>query len=579
MTAFAVWAPEARSVQLHADHSRLHMHPADRGWWRVDAPEAGPGTDYRFQLDRSEPLPDPRSPWQPHGVHGASRVVNHAAFTWTDQRWQAPPLSAGVLYELHVGTFTPEGTFDAAIPHLARLKDLGVTHVELMPVSEFPGDWGWGYDGVDLYAPHHSYGGPQGLKRLVDACHAAGLGALLDVVYNHLGPDGNYLPRFGPYFSDRHATPWGPAINLDGPGSTEVRRFLCDNAIQWLRDYHFDGLRVDAVHAIFDSSAVHFLEQLTGEVRQLEAQLGRRLEVTAESDLNDPRIVSAPEAGGYGVAAQWNDDYHHALHAVLTGERNGYYADFGSLADIAKSLKHAFVYDGCYSRFRRRNHGRRAVNVPGSRFIGFFQNHDQTGNRARGDRSAALLSVDRLKIAAAMVLCAPFIPLLFQGEEFGATTPFLYFTHHQDAGLARKVSEGRRREFAGFGWEAEDIPDPQDPATFSKSKLRLCNSGKSGQALLDWHRRLIALRRAEPDLSDGRMDRVEVEFSDSQRWLWFRRGSISVVCNLDAEARNIGLRSPAALVLCSSGEGSAAGACVSLPPDSIAVLKHFSREL
>jgi maltooligosyltrehalose trehalohydrolase len=569
MSVFRVWAPHAREVQLQLGPGRagfsrniderqalaslppsgaeaprglkpalqwVPLTPEPHGWWRCDAPGAVHGTDYAFVLDGGDPLPDPRSPWQPYGIHGSSRVVDHSRFSWSDSGWRAPPLSSGIVYELHIGTFTPQGTFDSAIARLEYLKQLGITHVELMPVAEFSGDWGWGYDGVDLFAPHHSYGGPQGLKRLVDACHRTGLGVLLDVVYNHLGPSGNYLSRFGPYFTNRYSTPWGEAVNLDQAGSTQVRRFLCDNAMMWLRDYHFDGLRLDAVHALFDSSAVHFLEQLAGETKELEAQLGRNLVVIAESDLNDPRLVTPCEAGGYGIDAQWSDDFHHALHAVLTGETAGYYADFGTLADLAKALRHAYVYDGRYSRFRRRRHGRKPQRLSGWRFLGYLQNHDQIGNRARGERASALMSTGRLKIGAALVLCSPFIPMLFQGEEFGATAPFLYFTNHKDPDLGRAVSEGRRREFAAFGWSPTDIPDfldPQDPATFQKSKLDWSELDHEPHAsLLAWYRRLIQLRKSTPDFTDGRMDRVEVRFSENEKWLTMRRGGHAIAVNL-----------------------------------------------
>jgi maltooligosyltrehalose trehalohydrolase len=562
-------------VRLEDSGSVLAMKPEEGGWWHLNVPEAEAGLDYWFVLDGGEPLPDPRSPWQPFGVHGPSRVLDHGAFKWTDQRWQAQPLSAAVIYELHIGTFTKDGTFESAITRLGQLASLGITHVELMPVNEFPGDWGWGYDGVDLFAPHHAYGGPEGLKRLVDGCHAAGLAVLLDVVYNHLGPSGNYLARFGPYFTSRYSTPWGPAVNLDGAGSTEVRRFLCDNALMWLRDYHFDGLRLDAVHAIFDSSAVHFLEQLSSEIRTLEAQAGRHLAVIAESDLNDPRIVTAAECGGYGMDAQWSDDFHHAVHAFLTEERTGYYADFGSLAGVAKALKNVFVYDGQHSKFRNRRHGRHPVNLPGTRFIGFLQNHDQTGNRAQGERSSTLMNVERLKVGAALLFCAPFIPMLFQGEEFGATSPFLYFTDHKDPDLARAVSEGRRNEFGGWGGNTEEIPDPQEPATFFRSKVAGFDPDNQAQTcLLEWHRRLIGLRRTEPDLRDGRLARTEVQFSEEGRWLALRRGAITVACNLDAERQLIPLDSLGALLLSSSPDCLAGEHSVELPADSVAILKH-----
>ena len=352
MTSFSVWAPNANKVEVETANLRYPMTAGENGWWTTELSISESNADYRFVLDGGHPLPDPRSPWQPHGIDGPSRIIDHNAFSWTDQRWQAPPLSAAIVYELHIGTFTPEGTFVAAIDKLDHLIELGISHVELMPVAEFSGSRGWGYDGVDLYAPHHAYGGPEGLKRLVDACHGRGLAVILDVVYNHLGPAGNYLAHFGPYFTDRYATPWGQAINFDGPDSNHVRRFFCDNALMWLGDYHFDALRIDAVHAILDTSAVHFLEQLATEVTDLATRSGRHLALIAESDLNDPRVVYSQAIGGYGIHAQWSDDFHHALHAVLTGERDGYYADFASLADLAKALQRVFVYDGRYSSFR-----------------------------------------------------------------------------------------------------------------------------------------------------------------------------------------------------------------------------------
>ncbi len=396
---------------------------------------------------------------------------------------------------------------------------------------------------------------------------------MLDVVYNHLGPAGNYLARFGPYFTSKYSTPWGEAINLDGPGSTEVRRFLCDNALMWLRDYHFDGLRIDAIHAIFDSSAVHFLEQLATEVKELEAHTGRRLVLIAESDLNDPRVVTPQEAGGYGIDAQWSDDFHHALHALLTGERAGYYADFGTLADVAKALTSAFVYDGRDSAFRKRKHGRRPEGLPGWRFLGYLQTHDQVGNRARGERSGHLMSLDRLKIGAALVLCGPFIPMLFQGEEFAASTPFRYFTNHADPDLARAVSEGRRQEFAAFGWPSEDVCGPQNPETFERSKLDWSEPTREPHAtLLDWYRRLIALRRTIPALSDGRLDRVEVQFDEREQWLVLRRGPVAVVSNLAKARQVVPVPFPGVLLLSSKAGCLPDDHAFELPPDSIVIL-------
>jgi maltooligosyltrehalose trehalohydrolase len=541
------------------------------GWWTAEAE----GRDYAFAVDGADPLPDPRSPWQPHGVHGPSRVVDHAAFRWTDAGWQAPPLAAGLVYELHVGTFSPAGTFDGAIERLDHLVRLGVTHVELMPVAQFPGGHGWGYDGVDLYAPHAAYGGPDGLKRLIDACHGRGLAVLLDVVYNHLGPAGNYLERFGPYFTDRYATPWGRAVNLDGPGSDEVRRFFCDNALAWLRDYHADGLRLDAVHAIVDTSAVHFLEQLATEVADLGARLGRYFVLVAESDLNDPRIVRGPDVGGYGLDAQWSDDFHHALHAALTGERGGYYADFGRLADVAQALRSAYVYDGRVSAFRGRRHGRPATGLPGSRFLGYLQTHDQVGNRARGERTSHLVSPGLLKVGAALVLLSPFVPMLFQGEEWAASTPFLYFTDHEDPALARAVSEGRRHEFQAFGWDPAEVPDPQAPETFQRSKLDWSEPGREPhRGLLDWHASLARLRR-EHGLAAGRLDRVRVRHDETDRWLVLEREGIAVACNLAGRAQRVPLGdgTAGAVLLASDGEVKAGAGVVDLPAESVAVLR------
>ena len=571
---FRVWAILPKRVELVLADRRLPMTPGPGGWWETMV-DVAPGTDYGFLLDGEGPFPDPRSPWQPHGVHGLSRVVDHGAFAWSDHDFRPPPLASGLVYELHVGTFTPEGTFDSAIGRLDHLVELGVTHVELMPVNEFSGERGWGYDGVDLFAPHHAYGGPDGLKRFVNACHARGLAVLLDVVYNHLGPSGNYLGRFSPYFNDRYHTPWGPAVNFDGPYSDEVRRFFCDNALMWLRDYHFDGLRLDAVHAIFDQSARPFLEQLADEVRELSRTLGRPLLLIPESDLNDPRLLWPRERGGFAHDAQWSDDFHHALHALLTGERNGYYADFGAFAHLAKALRQAYVYDGCYSHYRKRSHGRKPEGLDGSRFLGYAQNHDQVGNRARGERLSHLLDQRRLKIAAALVLTSPFVPLLFQGEEWAASSPFLYFTDHREPELARAVREGRRREFAAFGWKPEEIPDPQDPDTFARSKLDWSEIHREGHAdLLAWHRQLIRLRRSERALHAGPLDSVQVVFDETERWLSFTRPPFGIAVNLGASARMVPLPMRArTLVLASDPAVALRDGGVWLPPDSVAILK------
>ncbi|HEY0409035.1 MAG TPA: malto-oligosyltrehalose trehalohydrolase, partial [Candidatus Dormibacteraeota bacterium] len=531
--------PRARRLDAELPGGRHPLRPQDGGWWSGDEPLA-PGTDYRLSIDGGPGLPDPRSPFQPEGVHGPSRSVDHEAHAWDDAGWRGAELSDAVIYELHVGTFTPEGTFDAAAARLGHLVDLGVTAVEIMPVAEFPGERGWGYDGVDLYAPHHAYGGPEGLRRLVDACHAHGLAAVLDVVYNHLGPDGNHLGAYAPYFTDRYRTPWGEAINLDGRQSDAVRAFIVDNALMWLRDYHLDGLRLDAVHAIVDTSAVHILEELATRVAALEAELGRRLWLIAESDLNDPRVVRDPERGGYGLTAQWSDDFHHALHAALTGERTGYYVDFGRLEDVARALGRAFVFDGRYSRFRERRHGRPIGDLGGGRFVVCLQNHDQVGNRAGGERSSALMSTGLLRVGAALVLTAPYVPMLFQGEEWGASTPFLYFTDHVDPTLATAVSQGRRREFAAFGWDESAVPDPQDESSFVRSRLDWDEAGREPHAgLLAWHRDLIALRRRLPALRDPDLSAVCVRVDEEHRWLVMERRGVTVAANLGAGAARI----------------------------------------
>ena len=574
MHRFRVWAPKANTVDVKIAGQLHPMHKTTGGWWETNVPSASAGTDYAFIVDRQTPdLPDPRSPWQPHGVHGLSRILDHAAFHWTDEHWQQPPLSSAILYEMHVGTFTPEGTFDAARERLPYLRDLGITHVELMPVASFPGTRGWGYDGVDLFAPQEAYGGPEALKRFVNACHEHELAVVLDVVYNHLGPSGNYLGKFGPYFTHLHNTPWGDAVNLEDGGSHEVRRFFCDNALMWLRDYHFDGLRLDAVHAYMDRSAIHFMEQLAGEVRVLEAQTGRQYVVIAESDLNDPRLVRAPEAGGYGMDAQWSDDFHHAIFALLTGDRNGYYADFGSMADLAKSLKSVFVYDGIYSAYRDRIQGRPLDGLPAWRFLGYSQNHDQVGNRAKGDRLCHITSIERAKIAAAIVFTAPFVPMIFQGEEWAASSPFQYFTDHEPE-LGRLVSEGRRREFAAFGWKPEDVPDPQDGQTFLRSKLHWDELAKPPHsAMLEWYRQLISLRRSHPDLTEGSLEHLHIEFSEEGRWLVMQRGSVEVLVNLGQRA--LVRQTSSTLLLLSSGTFvKLEDGIVSLSPDSVAILKR-----
>ncbi len=542
MHSFRVWAPLPKKVEIQNGKLRSPMARGENGWWTADVPSASTGDDYGFVLDGAGPFPDPRSPFQPNGVHGLSRLIDQEGYDWTDKDFKAPPLSSALFYELHVGTFTQSGTFLSAIEKLDHLVLLGVTHVELMPVVEFSGSHGWGYDGVDLFAPHHVYGAPDDLKMLVDACHARDLAVILDVVYNHLGPSGNYLGKFAPYFTKKFATFWGEGINFDGPESGEVRRFFFDNALMWLRDFHFDGLRLDAVHGILDTSAIHILEQLKIEVEDLSARAGRQLLLIPESDLNDPRLLRPRGQGGYQLDAQWSDDFHHALHTVLTGETTGYYSDFGKLEHLAKALHCAFVYDGQFSKHRRRVHGRPVDGLSGSQFLGYLQNHDQVGNRARGDRSSQLMSPGRLKIAAALVLTSPFTPMLFQGEEWGASTPFFYFTDYQEPELASAVREGRCREFAAFGWKPEDTPDPQARETFVGSALNWSELSRASHAdILEWHRRLIQLRRSESSLTDGEMRSVQTRFDENQRWLTVVRGAITVACNFSNALQSVPL--------------------------------------
>jgi maltooligosyltrehalose trehalohydrolase len=577
MHKFTIWAPDANKMAVKIGDALYPMNgPDEVGWWNASVEAADDGTDYAFVLnDDATSYPDPRGLWQAHGVHGPSRVYDHAAFVWNDERWQGPPLSGAVIYEVHVGTFTAAGTFDAAIERLNYLFQLGVTHVELMPVVEFPGKFGWGYDGVALFAVNDHYGGPNGLKRFVDACHSRGLAVLLDVVYNHFGPVGNYATKFGPYLTHRHNTPWGDAVNFEDAGSDEVRRFFCDSALMWMRDYHVDGLRLDAVHEFMDRSAIHFMEQLSAEVDILSSMLERKMVLIAESDLNDPKVVRPREAGGYGMDAQWSDDFHHALFTILNVEGDGkaYYADFGSFEKLAKALTSMFVYDGVYSRYRRHTHGRPVFGLSAHHFVGFIQNHDQVGNRATGDRLQHIVGIARAKVAAGIVLTSPSIPLLFQGEEFAASTPFQYFADHGDPEMAMAIREGRKQEFAAFGWDPEEIPDPDSRDTFERSKLNWneIHEGEHGE-MLEWVRRLIHLRRHAPSLNDGDLSHIKVKFDEEKRWLAIIRGQVLVLCNLGGEPVKLENPEGLPLVLASHEGVEITEDKVFLPSDSIAIL-------
>jgi maltooligosyltrehalose trehalohydrolase len=579
MHTFTVWAPKPKKVAVKVEDKVYPMKgPNDKGYWTADVEDAGPGTDYGFLLDDDETVyPDPRSLWQPHGVHKPSRVYDQLAFQWTDATWQGPPLTGAVIYELHIGTFTERGNFDAAIEKLKFLYDLGITHIEVMPVAEAAGSRGWGYDGVDFFASSSCYGGPDAFKRFVNACHMQGMGVILDVVYNHFGPVGNYTGKFGPYTTDKHKTPWGDAVNLEDRGSDEVRKFFSDNALMWMRDFHVDGLRLDAVHELVDRSAVHFLEQLAANVYNLSATVGRRLVLIAESDLNNPCIVRPIEANGYGMDAQWTDDFHHSLFTVLHVEDDktkGYYGDFGDFECLAKSLKSMFVYDGEYSEYRQRHHGRPVDSLSAHHFIGFIQNHDQVGNRATGDRLSHIVGLRKTKVATGIVMTAPFIPMLFQGEEWAASTPFLYFADHEDPEMARLVAEGRKKEFAAFGWDEAQIPNPEDEATFTNSRLNWNEvSEPMHQEMLEWTKKLIKIRRCSISLNDGDRGHVKVSFSEDNRWLRMDRNLVSIFANLGPGPCQFKIGEQYKILLASEPESTHwEDGHVTIPPDVFAIL-------
>ncbi len=499
--AFTVWAPLLQNVCLEIVHPEPHSIPLKQeraGYWRITVENILPGTRYVYALDKSLRRPDPAAHYQPEGVHGPSAVVDHGAFQWDDHSWQGIPLDQMIMYELHVGTYTPEGTFEALIPRLAELSDLGITAIELMPVAQFPGTRNWGYDGVYPFAVQNFYGGPEGLKKFVNACHKQGLAVILDVVYNHLGPEGNYLADYGPYFTNKYNTPWGRAVNFDAAYCDGVRNYFINNALYWLRHYHIDALRLDAIHGIFDMSAKHILEQLAQEVEKFSTMQGRKFYLIAESDLNNPRIIRPPAQGGYGIDAQWSDDFHHALHTLLTNDQEGYYADFGGIEHLRKSFQESYVYSGEYSAYRKRSHGAPAGKLSPRQFVVCSQNHDQIGNRMLGERTSTLTDFEGLKLAAGAVFVSPFIPLLFMGEEYGETAPFLYFIDHSDADLIKAVREGRKREFKSFKWHQEP-PDPQSMETFLACKLKWENrSVGQHKTLLNFYKKLISLKKTIP---------------------------------------------------------------------------------
>jgi maltooligosyltrehalose trehalohydrolase len=532
---FAVWAPRPERVRLDVDGT---LHPMTRSpddWWRADV-DAQQDARYGFVLDDdSTVLPDPRSPRQPDGVHARSQRWQPPEGMETD--WPGRSIEGRVIYELHVGAFTPEGTFDAAIEKLDYLVDLGVDFVELMPVNAFGGTHGWGYDGVLWYAVHEPYGGPDGLIRFIEACHRRNVGLLIDAVFNHLGPSGNYLPRFGPYLSSG-SNQWGDSINLADSGADQVRRYIIDCALRWMRDFHADGLRLDAVHAMVDTTAVHILEELGAETDALARELGRPLSLIAESDLNDPRLITPRDGGGYGMTAQWDDDIHHAIHTAVSGERQGYYADFGSMETLVLTLKHGYFHAGTYSSFRGRRHGRPldTATIPATRLLAYTTTHDQVGNRAEGDRPSQNLDSGQLAVKAALAILSPYTAMLFMGEEWGSSSPFQFFSSHPEPDLARATADGRKAEFAAHGWDADEIPDPQDPETFHRSKLNWAEIDADDHRLLRrTYRDLISLRHNEPDLADPWLDHLQVDYDEKQRWIVMHRGSLAIACNLSAE--------------------------------------------
>jgi maltooligosyltrehalose trehalohydrolase len=589
-TRFSVWAPKASSVTVAVPRGdEVASYPLSRASNGVHVgivSHAPAGTDYSYRLDGGPDRPDPVSRWRPLGVHGPTRVVDPGAFRWTDGGWRGLEIADLVIYEIHVGTFSREGTFDGVIERLPALRELGVSAIEIMPVSEFPGGRNWGYDGVSPYAVQSTYGGPDGLKRLVDAAHGAGLAVLLDVVYNHLGPEGNYLGEFGPYFSDRYRTAWGEGLNLDGPDSDEVRRYVVDNAVYWVTEYHLDGLRLDAVDRIVDLSPVHIAEELGAAVHARGESLGRRTLVIAEIDANDPKWVKPREVGGYGLDAHWSDDFHHAVHVALTGEKSGYYADFTEPGAVAKVLGHRYVNDGRYSPHRRRRHGRPAADVPADRFVVAIQNHDQTGNRARGERLSALVSPEALRLAAALLLLSPYVPLLFMGEEHGETNPFLYFVSHSDPALIEAVREGRREEFTSFAWSGE-VPDPQAEETFQASRpdWERASSG-DGARMLALYRELLHIRRTEPALRPAAAA-IDVRNDESAGWVGVRYDKedavLEAVFNLSLEPSRVPLAdsgswsivlSTDAPVYGGRGGAALAGSELMLPGHSAALLRR-----
>ncbi|GAA4453721.1 malto-oligosyltrehalose trehalohydrolase [Nibrella saemangeumensis] len=600
---FTVWAPEKEKMILHLVHPReqqIAMQPDEFGYFQTEVADVDPGTHYFFRPDDEQDYPDPASHFQPEGVHGPSAVVDHGTYAWQDSDWRGLPFKDLVLYELHVGTFTPEGTFEAIIPRLDYLVDTGINALELMPVSQFSGNRNWGYDGVFPYAVQDSYGGPEGLKKLVDACHQRGIAVFLDVVFNHLGPEGNYLGKFGPYFTDQYCTPWGDALNFDHDWSDGVRDYFSNNALHWFEQYHIDGLRLDAIHTIFDIGAISFWDLLHEKKSLLEQQLGRPLYLIAESDLNSAKVVKHPEAGGFGFTAQWLDDFHHALYVLIDESGKDRYADFGRMEQLAKAYTDGFVHSGEWVKFRKRRYGASSAGVAGDRFVVFNMNHDQVGNRVKGERLCLLVDFDRLKVAAAAVLLSPYVPMLFMGEEYADESPFFYFISHSDEALVKAVQEGRKEEFAAFGFDVAP-PDPQAEDTFNQSKLRWEVRDKGKHRLIrQWHKELITLRRTHPVLQNVNKSDVHVNTMGQEGFALHRQsadGQQHLVCLFNLSDQEIAYIMPVwaetwEKLLDSTDaqwqeEGAAAGVRlpaqaeagqpVSLPPVSLTLYRSLAR--
>ena len=584
---FTIWAPEQEKVSLNItapEPQTIGMQKNDFGYWSVTVPAISPETRYFFRLNNELDRPDPASMFQPGTVHEASGIVDHNRFNWTDQHWAGVPLETMIIYELHTGTFTDQHNFEGIIEKLDYLVELGINAIEIMPVAQFPGERNWGYDGVYPFAVQNSYGGPEELKKLVNACHAKGIAVVLDVVYNHLGPEGNYLNDFGPYFTDKYQTPWGRSLNFDDAYCDGVRNYFIQNALMLFREFHIDALRLDAVHAIMDLSANHFLKELATEVNKLNLETGRKHFLIAESDLNDVRMINPIEKGGHGMDAQWSDEFHHALHGLTTGETDGYYSDFGKLEDLEKAFRDTFVFNGNYSPHRHKTYGNSAAENPGRQFVVFAQNHDQVGNRMLGDRISGTVSLPMLKVIAATYLLSPYVPMLFMGEEYGEKNPFQYFISHSEKDLVEAVRKGRKEEFKSFKWAGE-VPDPQSEETFRNSTLSWNYREGEHKELWNFYRTLIRLRKTDPVFSRPDKQNMLVSADPAKKMLtierWHNQTRIKLFLNFGKEARELTVPEAEtwSLLLNSAAENTLTDkprpvkGTLPLPPESVIVLE------